>query len=496
MKKIRLFFTLVLLWLASTCYAAGLAGLNYTTYAASGGSPTVDQNQILSTGTVSTINFDWGGGYVLDSGRWDGVAVRFTGYLRVPTSGVYNFGVTSDDGNNLYINNTQVTACWCDQGPTFNGGSISLTAGEVVPIDLWYYENGGGAMVQLWWFDNGSWQIIPSSMLATDPSYWGSPSVVGTSTSDVVSNSLSTSTVYTDSIPVNTTTNDGGLNSYPGIYYGSSSTTTTTTTTTTPVTTTTYSDGSTAISVGTSSSTSSSSTNYTINFATDPAPIYSANSPNLNGNSIYIKQVYSWADTEVNIVQDGNNNAITGVQEGWAKVDGNGSLISIKQYGQGNIAGIKMNAWGNNIDINQGSTTGDANNNILMFESYGNGNSLALNQKSNENTATIKMTYDINTVNLTQQAGSLNKSYITISGNWNTVNNTQTGSGNLTVVNIAGDQNNATVNQTGSDHSTLLNLIGNKNNVNVTQTGQGDIYSLQQTCTNPAGCSVTVIRNK
>jgi ABC-type thiamine transport system ATPase subunit len=83
-----------------------------------------------------------------------------------------------------------------------------------------------------------------------------------------------------------------------------------------------------------------------------------------------------------------------------------------------------------------------------------------------------------------------------LTGNWNTVNNTQTGSNNLSIVNVSGDNNSATVNQTGTGHSTLLNLIGNKNTVSVTQTGVGDAYTLQQTCTNPAGCSVSVIRNK
>ena len=133
-----------------------------------------------------------------------------------------------------------------------------------------------------------------------------------------------------------------------------------------------------------------------------------------------------------------------------------------------------------------------------MFDSHGNGNTVSLNQLSNTNTASVKLTCDINTVNLTQQTGTLNKSYITINGNWNTVNNTQTGGSNLAIVNISGDNNTATINQTGNSHSALLNLInaGGANTVSVTQTGNGDTYSLQQTCTNPAGCSVSVVRNK
>ncbi len=313
------------------------------------------------------------------------------------------------------------------------------------------------------------------------------PTVVSTSTSNSVSTSSSTSN--TNNVTVTRPTTTGN---YTDVYVGS---TTVTTTTTTPVTTTTWSDGSTTTSTGTPTTTSV--TTYTINPTLGTAPTYSRTAPNTGGNSVYIKQVYAGTSPQVSITQDGNNNAVTGTDSGWATVDGNGSIISIQQYGQGNITGVKMNAWGNNIDIKQkGASGGDVNNNIFNLESQGNGNAVTLQQQTNTNTASVKMTYDINTVNLTQKGGTGNTGYVTINGYWNTVNETQNGNNNLSLVNISGDNNSATVNQTGNNHSTLLNLIGNKNTVSVTQTGAGDTYSLQQTCTNPAGCSVSVIRNK
>jgi Curlin associated repeat len=312
------------------------------------------------------------------------------------------------------------------------------------------------------------------------------PTVVSTSTSNQTSTSSSSSNTNNVTVTNSTTTNN-----YTNVYVG---TTTVTTTTTTPVTTTTWSDGSTTTSNGTPTSTSV--TTYTITPTPGTAPTYSRTAPNTTGNSIYVKQVYAWNNTQVTLEQNGNNNAVTGTDSGWATVDGNGSLITVKQSGQSNIVGIKMNAWGNNIDIRQGTSTVDANNNILNLESFGNGNSTVLKQESNTNTASIKMTYDINTVNLTQKGGPGNTGYVSINGNWNTVNDTQNGANNLSIINISGDQNNASVTQTGNNHSTLLNLIGNKNTVSVVQTGIGDTYSLQQTCTNPAGCSVSVIRNR
>lgn len=313
------------------------------------------------------------------------------------------------------------------------------------------------------------------------------PTVVSTSTTNSVSTSSSSSNTGSTTVSRPTTTGN-----YTDTFVG---TTTVTTTTTTPVTTTTWSDGSTTTSNGTSTSTTS--TTYTITPTLGTAPTYTRTAPNVGGNSIYVKQVYAGSNTSVTLEQDGNNNAITGTDSGWATVDGNNSAISVKQFGTGNITGLKMNAWGNNIDVKQRTAAGgDVANNLFNLESAGNGNAVTAQQQSNTNTAAVKITYDINTVNVTQKGGTGNASYVTVNGYWNTVNNTQNGSDNFSLVNISGDNNSATVNQTGTGHSTLLNLIGNKNTVSVTQTGTGDTYSLQQTCTNPAGCGVSVIRNR
>jgi hypothetical protein len=314
-----------------------------------------------------------------------------------------------------------------------------------------------------------------------------SPTVTSTSTTNSVSTSSTNSN--TNNITVSRPTTTGNFND---VFVG---TTTVTTTTTTPVTTTTWSDGSTTTSNGTPTTTSS--TTYVITPTYGTAPTYSRTAPNIGGNSIYIKQVTAGSNNSVTLEQDGNNNAITGTDSGWATLNGNNNILSIKQFGQGNITGVKMNAGSNNVDIKQQAANGgDVNNNIFNFEGAGNGNTVNAQQQSNNNTSSVKPSWHNNTVNITQRTGTGNASYATLTGDWNTVNNTQSGSNNLSIVNVSGDNNSATVNQTGTGHSTLLNLIGNKNTVSVTQTGVGDAYTLQQTCTNPAGCSVSVIRNR
>lgn len=393
-----------------------------------------------------------------------------------PGTGNYSTGSYGSTGWQLAVFTVPVTGDYVLGFATFNLGDTALS-----PM-LFIDEVQGTTEL------NGqSFGPIAPNAGSSAPVTGGTPTVVSTTTSNQVT--TSSSSANTNAITVTRPTSTGNFND---VFVG---TTTVTTTTTTPVTTTTYSDGSTTTSNGTSSS--STSTTYTISPTLGTAPTYSRTTPNASGNSIYVKQVYAGSNTSVRLEQDGNNNAVTGTDSGWATVDGNNSAIDVRQFGQSNIVGLKMNAWGNNISIRQQTASGgDVGNNILNFESAGNGNAVTALQQTNTNTASIKTTWDINTVNLTQKGGTGNTSYITATGYWNTVNNTQNGNTNFSLVNISGDNNTATVNQTGNNHSTLLNLIGNKNSVSVVQTGTGDTYSLQQTCTNPAGCSVSVIRNK
>jgi hypothetical protein len=169
------------LFLLTLCLATGSQnaeaqtnGLRYDTYAAGGAMPTytqaadgtINNRTLVSSGTVSTVNYNWGGNAVLNSGRAEGVIVRFYGFIDIATAGTYNFGGNADDGIRIKVNNTFVVDSWVDSGGSFRSGSITLSAG-VVPIEVLYYENGGGALVNLQWFINGSWQIVPTTVLAT-----------------------------------------------------------------------------------------------------------------------------------------------------------------------------------------------------------------------------------------------------------------------------------------------------------------------------------------
>jgi hypothetical protein len=158
------------------------ADLSYQTYAAGGPTPgytqgangNITNRTLLSTGTVNDVNFQWGGGAVLNSGRSEGVIVRFYGFINITTAGTYSFGGNADDGIRIKVNNTSVVDSWMESGGAFRSGNIYLAAGTY-PIELIYYENGGGAMVNLQWVANGSWQIIPTTSTATTSTFFAPP---------------------------------------------------------------------------------------------------------------------------------------------------------------------------------------------------------------------------------------------------------------------------------------------------------------------------------
>lgn len=123
----------------------------------------------ISTTTVPNINFQWGSGTVLNSGRSEDIIVRFTGNIVMPSSGYYRFYTPADDGTRLTLNGTLIISDWYDKG---GGGSVSpeiyLEGGTSYPFTLLYYENGGGAAVQMYYYTpNTGFVLVPAAMLGT-----------------------------------------------------------------------------------------------------------------------------------------------------------------------------------------------------------------------------------------------------------------------------------------------------------------------------------------
>jgi hypothetical protein len=95
----------------------------------------------------------------------DYYALKFEGYLTVPTSDTYTFGLDSDDASDAFIDNTLV-ADWYgghggNSGPGGNQTPIVLSAGRH-PLVVRFQEVSGGDFVTLYYKTGSmSWTIVP-----------------------------------------------------------------------------------------------------------------------------------------------------------------------------------------------------------------------------------------------------------------------------------------------------------------------------------------------
>jgi hypothetical protein len=424
-----------------------------------GGSVTVQTNNGTQYINAPTA---WGVGY--QNGTYPGAAGTWTGGLW------YDGAVGSFDSIyqaiNLTAGVTYTLSFQVNGDGTSNNNDIQLgvyagTCGNVAmsPTECTLPNSSGFTQIAT---PGQTYTAGCTNNCPTNPD--AGPTVTGTSTSDSTSTSSSVGSTTT-------TSNTYGIYTVTG-----TSTPTTTTTTTTPVTTTTWSDGTTTTTNGTSTTTTSVTFDYTVTGPSTP-PV----SPNAgtNKNSVYITQTNAGAN----------------------------NIVTANQSGHGNYESVSLGGSNNTVRLGQGytfSASGIAtesstasNYNLIGLTVSGDSNTVVNSQVGSSNSAILSATGNANALTLTQ-TGNNNQTYSTISGNSNSLTVGQNGNSNIASANLFGNGNTASVIQTGNNHGTVLSLVnaGGANNVSVVQTGAGDAYSLQQICTNPAGCSVSVIRNK
>jgi lysophospholipase L1-like esterase len=103
--------------------------------------------------------------FTLPTGQGDSFGVRFHGYLDVPTTGVYEFTLVSDDGSTLRVGPDLVVDNDGAHGPVARKGQIALRPGKY-PLTLDYFNAGGGAMLELSWSRDGAPATrVPASAL-------------------------------------------------------------------------------------------------------------------------------------------------------------------------------------------------------------------------------------------------------------------------------------------------------------------------------------------
>jgi hypothetical protein len=159
--------------------------------------------------------------------------VHLTGFISIPVHESIEFMLASDDGGEMTIGGNTF-GVWYDQGCTWTmSGNLSLEPGSL-PLEVWMYENGGGACLMLAWkIDDGNWEIVPDEAFSTSP--------VASTTTDVSTTVEPTTTVEssTSSVPQTTSTESTTTTLEPSTSQASTTTTSTTTTSTVVETTTT-----------------------------------------------------------------------------------------------------------------------------------------------------------------------------------------------------------------------------------------------------------------
>jgi RHS repeat-associated protein len=93
----------------------------------------------LLTETDPNVSFSWGSNSP-DPGliTTTNFLAKWTGYFVAPQNGTYQFGATSLDGVRIYINGSLSLDSWTADPTSAYGTAVTLTAGQIVPIEYDY----------------------------------------------------------------------------------------------------------------------------------------------------------------------------------------------------------------------------------------------------------------------------------------------------------------------------------------------------------------------
>jgi hypothetical protein len=163
--------------------------------------------------------------------------IHYQGFITIPAHDTIQFWLAADDGGTIKIGLDEF-GTWDDKGcSATESGYLNLEAVSL-PLDAWFYENGGGTCFMLAWnINDQGWEMVPDEAFTSQAVATTSTTSTSTTTTSTTTSTTTTTTVA----PVETTT--------------TSTTSTSTTSTQAPQTTTTST--STTVPLSNTSSTSS-----------------------------------------------------------------------------------------------------------------------------------------------------------------------------------------------------------------------------------------------
>ena len=127
--------------------------------------------------------------------------VHMTGFITIPEHDTIEFWLATDDGGIIDIDGNE-WGNWGDQGcSAYESGQIDISA-DVLPLEVWMYENGGGSCLMLAWnIDNTGWAIVPDEAFTT--TYTETTTTTWESTTTSTTSTTTTSTIaQSTTVPV------------------------------------------------------------------------------------------------------------------------------------------------------------------------------------------------------------------------------------------------------------------------------------------------------
>lgn len=134
-------------------------------YSFASGAPT---STPILTRNDQDINFDWNSGNPVNPITSDWFYARWKGHFVAPVAGTYQFGAANDDAAKITVNNQDMGGGCYGSTPCYNGTSVTLAAGQVVPINVEYQENTGDANMKLYVKGAVAEQVVSRDWLRTE----------------------------------------------------------------------------------------------------------------------------------------------------------------------------------------------------------------------------------------------------------------------------------------------------------------------------------------
>ena len=113
------------------------------------------QGPVIEAKQVSRVWEDWSGHAPAARLGVEKFSARWTGQIKAPKSGDYQFAVQSDDGSRVFLDDKLILDFWTDHGLATKLATAHLEGGKSYRLRVEYMQNGGDAVMRFGWGQGG-----------------------------------------------------------------------------------------------------------------------------------------------------------------------------------------------------------------------------------------------------------------------------------------------------------------------------------------------------